>query len=42
LTGFLVGAVPWLLLAGVFVAAAGFAFLLDQIKLPIMAAFKIR
>jgi H+-transporting ATPase len=41
LTGFLMTPLPFQLLAAVFVAAVALAFALDQIKLPVMSAFKI-
>ena len=39
--GILAGALPWRIIALLFVAAIGFALVLDQIKLPVRAAFKI-
>ena len=33
---------PWQLLGAVLVAAAVFALILDQIKLPVMAAFRVQ
>jgi len=41
LAGILMAALTWQLLATVFVAAIGFALVLDQIKRPVMAAFKL-
>jgi H+-transporting ATPase len=41
LSGVLMEPLPWHLLAAVFVAAAGFALMLDQVKLPVMSAFKV-
>jgi MFS family permease len=35
-------ALPWQMLAAVLAAAAGFALILDQIRLPVQSAFKIR
>jgi H+-transporting ATPase len=40
LSGTLMEPLPWRVLAAVFVAAAGLAFVLDQVKLPVKAAFK--
>jgi H+-transporting ATPase len=40
-SGILMEPLPWRILATVFVAAAGFALLLDQIKLPVKSAFKV-
>lgn len=40
-SGTLMEPLPWHILAGVFVAAAGFALFLDQIKLPVKSAFKV-
>ena len=40
LSGTLMEPLPWRVLAAVFIAAAGFAFVLDQVKLPVKAAFK--
>jgi H+-transporting ATPase len=40
-SGTLMAALPWRLLVAVFIAAAGFALILDQIKLPVMSRFKI-
>ncbi len=42
LSGILMEPLPWHVVAAVFVAAAGFALVLDRIKLPITAAFKIQ
>jgi H+-transporting ATPase len=42
LSGILMEPLPWRVLAEVFVAAAGFALILDQVKLPVTSAFKIR
>ena len=39
--GILAGALPWRIIALVFAAAIGFALVLDQIKLPVRAAFRI-
>ena len=41
LSGTLMEPLPWRVLATVFVATAGFALILDQIKLPVRSAFKI-
>ena len=41
LTGTLMPPLWWRVLAGVFVAAAGFALILDQIKQPVTALFKL-
>jgi H+-transporting ATPase len=41
LSGILIDPLPWHVLAGVFVAAIGFALILDQVKLPVRSAFKI-
>jgi H+-transporting ATPase len=41
LSGTLMQPLPWQLLAEVLIAAAGFALVLDQIKLPIIRAFKV-
>lgn len=41
LAGILMAPLTWQLLATVFVAAMGFALVLDQIKRPVMAAFKV-
>jgi H+-transporting ATPase len=41
LSGILMKPISWHLLAGVFAAAVGFALVLDQIKRPVMSAFKI-
>jgi H+-transporting ATPase len=41
LSGILMEPLPWRVLAAVFVAAAGFALMLDQIKLPVRAALKL-
>jgi H+-transporting ATPase len=41
LSGTLMEPLPGRVLAAVFVAAAGFAFILDQVKLPVRSAFKI-
>ena len=42
LPGFLMEPLPWRVIAAVFVAAAAFALILDQIKLLATAAFRIR
>jgi H+-transporting ATPase len=39
--GILASALPWHIIALIFAAAIGFALVLDQIKLPVRAAFKI-
>jgi H+-transporting ATPase len=39
--GVLMEPLPWHLLAAVFVAAAGFGLVLDQVKLPVQSAFKV-
>ena len=41
LAGILMEPLPWRVLAAVFVAATGFALILDRIKLPVTAAFKV-
>ena len=41
LSGTLMEPLPWRFLAAVFVAAAGFALILDQIKLPVTSVFKV-
>ncbi|MGE0465244.1 MAG: HAD-IC family P-type ATPase [Steroidobacteraceae bacterium] len=41
LSGTLMAPLAWHVLATVFVAAVGFALILDQIKRPVMAAFKV-
>ncbi len=41
LTGTLMASLSWRILASVFVAAAGFALILDRIKLPVTALFKV-
>ena len=41
LSGILMEPLPWRVLAAVFVAAAGFALLLDQVKLPVKSAFQV-
>lgn len=41
LLGTLMAPLPWQLLGALFVAAATFALVLDQIKMPVMAAFKV-
>lgn len=41
LSGTLMEPLPWRILAAVFVAAIGLALLLDQVKRPVMAAFKV-
>jgi H+-transporting ATPase len=41
LSGILMQPLPWRLLVAVFVAAAVFSFMVDQLKLPITSAFKI-
>jgi len=41
LSGTLMEPLPWRVLAAVLAAAAGFALILDQIKLPVKAAFRI-
>jgi H+-transporting ATPase len=40
-SGTLMEPLPWRTLAAVFMAAAGFALILDQVKLPVRSAFKI-
>lgn len=37
----LMGPLAWPVLAAVFAAAAGFALILDQVKLPVQAVFKV-
>jgi H+-transporting ATPase len=41
LSGILMEPLPWRVLAAVFAASTGFALILDQIKLPVKAAFKV-
>ena len=41
LSGILMEPLPWRVMAAVFVAAIGFALILDQIKRPVTAVFKI-
>jgi H+-transporting ATPase len=41
ISGVLMEPLPWRVLAAVFAAAAGFALILDQVKLPVKAAFKV-
>jgi H+-transporting ATPase len=41
LSGILMEPLPWRVLAAVLMAASGFALVLDQIKLPVTATFKI-
>jgi len=41
ISGILMEPLPWRVLAAVFAAAAGFALILDQVKLPVKAAFKV-
>ena len=41
LSGTLMAPLPWQLVLAIFGAAAGFALVLDQIKAPIIAAFKV-
>lgn len=41
LSGILMEPLPWHILGGVFVSAAAFALVLDQIKRPVLAAFKL-
>jgi H+-transporting ATPase len=41
LSGVLMAPASWCLVRMVFLAAIGFALLLDQIKRPVMAAFKV-
>jgi H+-transporting ATPase len=40
-SGTLMDPLPWRVLATVFVAATGFALILDQIKLPVRSVFKV-
>jgi H+-transporting ATPase len=40
-SGILMQALPWHVLAAVLAAAAGFALILDRVKLPVRSAFKI-
>jgi len=42
LSGILMAPLPWHIVAAVLGATLGFALLLDQIKLPVMAAFKVQ
>lgn len=41
LSGSLMAPLPWHVLASVFVAAAGFALILDVVKFPVKSAFKV-
>jgi H+-transporting ATPase len=41
LSGTLMETLPWRVMAALFIAAAGFALILDLIKRPVMAAFKV-
>lgn len=41
LSGTLMAPLPARVIAAIFVAAIGFAFILDRIKLPVTAAFKV-
>jgi H+-transporting ATPase len=41
LSGTLMEPLPWRVLAALFIAAAGFALVLDQVKIPVRSAFKI-
>jgi H+-transporting ATPase len=41
LSGTLMAALPWRLLVAVFAAAVGFALVLDRLKAPVMAAFRV-
>ena len=41
LSGTLMAPLPWRLLLAVFAAAAGFGLVLDRLKAPVMAAFKV-
>ncbi|MHB1142362.1 MAG: plasma-membrane proton-efflux P-type ATPase [Sulfuricaulis sp.] len=41
LSGILMEPLPWRVLAAVIGAAAGFALILDQVKLPVQSAFKV-
>jgi H+-transporting ATPase len=41
LSGILMEPLPWRLVAAIFIAAAGFALILDQIKRPVTAVFKV-
>jgi H+-transporting ATPase len=40
-SGTLMAPLPWRLVVAAFAAAAGFALLLDQVKLPILSVFKV-
>jgi len=40
-SGTLMAALSWQVLAMVFIAAAGFALALDQVKRPVLAAFRL-
>jgi H+-transporting ATPase len=40
-SGILMEALPWRILGAAFVAAAGFALILDQVKLPVRSLFRI-
>jgi len=42
LSGILMEPLPWRIVAAMLVATTGLALLLDQIKLPVMAAFKVQ
>jgi len=41
LSGILMEPLPWRVITAVFAAAVGFALMLDQIKLPVISAFKV-
>jgi H+-transporting ATPase len=41
ISGTLMEPLPWQVLTAVFAATAGFALILDQVKLPVQAAFKV-
>jgi H+-transporting ATPase len=41
LSGILMQRLPWQVLAALLFAAAGFALILDQVKLPVTALFEV-
>jgi H+-transporting ATPase len=41
LSGVLMAPLPWRVLIAIFAATAGFALILDRIKLPVISAFKV-
>jgi H+-transporting ATPase len=42
LSGILIEPLPWRIVAAIFAAAIGFGLVLDQVKLPVQSAFKVR